>query len=155
MRAKLGFARDEEGDSTLLKDLLALLAAHHVDYTVFFRRLCTAAAGASQDSALALSFGNEPDAFGSWAEVWRRRLALEGDAPQARASAMRRVNPAFIPRNHRVEEALEAAVRRNDFEPFETLVRVLGRPYDDQPDSASLADPPGPEQHDYKTFCGT
>jgi uncharacterized protein YdiU (UPF0061 family) len=155
MRAKLGLVREEEGDSTLLADLLALLAAHHVDYTSFFRRLCAAAADASEDSGLALSFGDEPDAFRSWAEAWRRRLAVEADAPHARASAMRRANPAFIPRNHRVEEAIEAAVRRSDFDPFENLVRVLGRPYEDQPDSAYLAEPPGPEQHDYKTFCGT
>jgi uncharacterized protein YdiU (UPF0061 family) len=68
---------------------------------------------------------------------------------------MRRANPAFIPRNHRVEEAIEAAVRRSDFQPFETLVDVLARPYEDQPDSAYFAEPPGPAQRTYKTFCGT
>ena len=68
---------------------------------------------------------------------------------------MRLANPAFIPRNHRVEEALEAAVVRADFAPFETLVKVLGRPYDDQPEHAHLEEPPGPEQHAYRTFCGT
>ena len=59
---------------------------------------------------------------------------------------MRRANPAFIPRNHRVEEAIEAAVRRSDFGPFEVLADVLARPYDDQPDFAYLADPPGADQ---------
>jgi uncharacterized protein YdiU (UPF0061 family) len=54
-----------------------------------------------------------------------------------------------------VEEAIEAAVRRDDLQPFETLVHVLGRPYDDQPEHAHLAEPPGPEQRVYKTFCGT
>jgi uncharacterized protein YdiU (UPF0061 family) len=54
-----------------------------------------------------------------------------------------------------VEEAIEAAVRRDDFQPFDTLVDVLRRPYEDQPESAYLAEPPGPEQHVYKTFCGT
>ena len=68
---------------------------------------------------------------------------------------MRRANPAFIPRNHRVEEAIEAAVRRDDFEPFELLADVLARPYDDQPEFAYLADPPGPDQRAYRTFCGT
>jgi uncharacterized protein YdiU (UPF0061 family) len=68
---------------------------------------------------------------------------------------MRRNNPAFIPRNHRVEEAIEAAVQREDFGPFETLVDVLGRPYDQQPEHARLAEPPGPEQQAYRTFCGT
>jgi uncharacterized protein YdiU (UPF0061 family) len=68
---------------------------------------------------------------------------------------MRRANPAFIPRNHRVEEAIEAAVRRNDFGPFEVLTDVLGKPYDDQPDFAYLADPPAADQRTYRTFCGT
>jgi uncharacterized protein YdiU (UPF0061 family) len=54
-----------------------------------------------------------------------------------------------------VEEAIEAAVRRGDFQPFETLVQVLERPYDEQPEYGLLAEPPGPEQREYKTFCGT
>ncbi len=155
MRAKLGFAREEEGDDALVERLLAQLAAHQVDFTLFFRRLCAAAADSSQDAGLVSLFGKEPDAFRSWAEAWRRRLAIEPDAPEARASTMRRASPAFIPRNHRVEEAIDAAVRRSDFQPFETLVDVLGRPYDDQPERAYLAEPPGPEQRGYKTFCGT
>jgi uncharacterized protein YdiU (UPF0061 family) len=97
----------------------------------------------------------EPTAFTSWAEAWRRRLALEPVTPEARASSMKRANPAFIPRNHRVEEAIAAAVRHNDFRPFEILADVLATPYDDQPDFAYLADPPGPEQRVYRTFCGT
>jgi len=67
---------------------------------------------------------------------------------------MRRANPAFIPRNHRIEQAIEAATD-GDFEPFETLARVLERPYDDQPEAAHLMEPPGAEQHAYQTFCGT
>ena len=68
---------------------------------------------------------------------------------------MRRVNPAFIPRNHRVEEALSAAVDRGDYAPFDTLLRILSRPYDDQPDFTDFAEP-APEGHGcYQTFCGT
>ncbi len=154
MRAKLGLALEERGDLTLFADLLALLAEQRVDYTLFFRRLCAVAGDSSLEPELT-SIGKEPDAFRSWVGAWRLRLAREMAAPDVRALAMRRANPAFIPRNHRVEEAIEAAVRRDDLEPFETLVDVLQRPYDDQPDSAHLATPPGPEQHAYKTFCGT
>ncbi len=68
---------------------------------------------------------------------------------------MRNANPAFIPRNHRIEEAIEAAVSRCDFQPFETLVTVLAKPYEDQTSFLHLAEPPGPEQSHYKTFCGT
>ena len=68
---------------------------------------------------------------------------------------MRRANPAFIPRNHRVEEAIEAAVRRSDFEPFELLADVLARPYDDQPELAVPRRSARPDQRVYQTFCGT
>ncbi|MGA7122183.1 MAG: YdiU family protein [Polyangiaceae bacterium] len=155
MRAKLGLVREEEDDRALLESLLAQLAAHRVDYTLFFRRLCAAAADPSADAGLTSLFDTEPDSFRSWTEAWRLRLAREADPPSARAAAMRRANPAFIPRNHRVEEAIEAAVARDDFTPFDTLVDVLGRPYDDRADRAHLADAPGPEQRVYKTFCGT
>ena len=98
----------------------------------------------------------EPGAFHSWAEDWRRRLGAEDPAttPATRAEAMRRANPAFIPRNHLVEEAIDAAVR-GDFQPFHTLVEVLARPYDEQPAHADLAEPPRPEQRVRQTFCGT
>ena len=68
---------------------------------------------------------------------------------------MRSVNPAFIPRNHRVEAVIEAAIRRNDFAPFEELLTVLSRPYDDQPPLNFYADPPEPHQQVLQTFCGT
>lgn len=157
LRAKLGLSaapsRDED-DRALAHELLDLLAAQHVDHTLFFRRLCDAAVSPAAHAAAASLFA-EPTAFETWAERWRRRLADETVAPEAQAAAMKRANPAFIPRNHRVEEALDAAVRRGDLSPFETLTAVLSRPYDDQPAHAHLADPPGPEQRGYRTFCGT
>lgn len=129
MRAKLGLRDEKESDAELVDELLGLLAEHHPDHTIFFRDLAS---------------GKVP--FDAWAEKWRAR----NPDPET----MRRANPAFIPRNHRVEEAIEAATD-GDFKPFETLVRVLARPYDDQPESAHLMEAPGKEQHDYVTFCGT
>ena len=93
--------------------------------------------------------------FHQWVPAWSQRLERENVNPETLAMAMRNTNPAFIPRNHRIEEAIEAAVSKGDFKPFETLASVLARPYSDQPDFADLAAPPGPEQHDYRTFCGT
>jgi uncharacterized protein YdiU (UPF0061 family) len=154
MRAKLGLTRDEESDRALVEGLLERMAAQHVDYTIFFRGLCVAAADLSFDLGATAPWAAEPGAIRSWAETWRRRLATESGAPEERASAMRRANPAFVPRNHRVEEAIAAAVQRGEFQPFETLVDLLAKPYDDQPDRAYLAEP-GPEQRVYKTFCGT
>jgi serine/tyrosine/threonine adenylyltransferase len=154
LRAKLGLVGEEPDDRALAQDLLDRLAEYHVDYTSFFRRLCASAAQPSADADV-LALFEDPDAFRTWAESWRQRLARDRLSPDARAAAMRRANPAFIPRNHRVEEAIEAAVRRGDFGPFELLADVLARPYDDQPDHADLAAPPGPEQRVYRTFCGT
>ncbi|WP_433932699.1 YdiU family protein [Sorangium cellulosum] len=157
LRAKLGLAREEDEDLALAADLLDLLASNGVDYTVFFRRLCAAAADPAADAQVASLFA-DPGAFGPWAEAWRQRLAREDVArvdDSARASAMRLVNPAFIPRNHRIEALIQAAVLRDDFEPFETLVRVLERPYEDQPEFAHLSEPPQVEERVQHTFCGT
>jgi uncharacterized protein YdiU (UPF0061 family) len=68
---------------------------------------------------------------------------------------MRRVNPAFIPRNHRVEEALSAAVERSDYEPFERLLKILALPFSDQPEFAAFAEPAPKGKERYRTFCGT
>ena len=68
---------------------------------------------------------------------------------------MRTINPAFIPRNHRVEAVIRAAVDRNDYRPFEELLRVLSKPYEDQPELAAYAEPPQPEERVCQTFCGT
>jgi uncharacterized protein YdiU (UPF0061 family) len=153
-RAKLGLTLEEDGDAALIEDLLGRLARSAVDYTIFFRRLCAAAETPSVDTAISAEFADS-GAFPQWALVWRRRLELESQSPAARARAMRQANPAFIPRNHRIQEAIDAAVRRADFGPFETLVRVLERPYEEQPESAHLAEPPKPEQRITETFCGT
>ncbi len=154
LRAKLGLVREEEGDPALAADLLARMASNGVDYTILFRSLSVAAGVPSEDARIASLFA-EPAAFLDWSQAWRRRLASEDLAPDARAAAMRLANPAFIPRNHRVAQAIDAAVRRDDFEPFETLVRVLGRPYEDQPESLHLAEAPRPEERVTQTFCGT
>ncbi|MGK3961940.1 YdiU family protein [Sorangium sp. So ce118] len=157
LRAKLGLVREEDEDLALAADLLDRLASNRVDYTVFFRGLCASAADPAADAQVASLFA-EPGAFRDWAEAWRRRLAREDVSRvdgRARASAMRGVNPAFIPRNHRIEELIQAAVLRDDFGPFETLVRVLSRPYDDQPEFAHLSEPPQPEERVQYTFCGT
>jgi uncharacterized protein YdiU (UPF0061 family) len=154
LRAKLGLFREEEEDAGLAADLLGRLASNGVDYTVFYRRLCDAATDAKSDANVAVLFA-DAGAFHDWAEAWRRRLGKEDVTAEARASAMRLVNPAFIPRNHRIEEMIDAAVHRADFAPFETLVQVLGKPYDDQPDFAYLAEPPRPEERVRHTFCGT
>ena len=97
----------------------------------------------------------EDCAYDAWAARWRSRLTRESRRPRERAEAMRRVNPAFIPRNHRVERALDAAVEHEDFSLFEELLTVLSRPYEDQEAFASYAIPPRAEERVLQTFCGT
>ena len=153
MRGKLGLATEEERDAVLVADLLERLASNDVDYTLFFRALCSAAEDPVADAQVAALF-QDPMAFHTFAETWRHRLQLEGDTPAQRAASMRLHNPAFIPRNHRVEQAIEAGIRGN-FEPFETMVRVLARPYEEQPEFAHLAEAPLVSERVRQTFCGT
>jgi uncharacterized protein YdiU (UPF0061 family) len=154
LRAKLGLEREEDDDRALAADLHERMAAAKVDYTVFFRLLCSAAEDRKRDDEIAALFENA-GAFHDWAARWRERLAKETTTPEARARAMRAANPAIIPRNHRIEQMIDSAARDGDFAPFETLVRVLARPYDDQPESAYFAAPPLPEERVRQTFCGT
>ena len=97
----------------------------------------------------------DPAAFTEWAVRWRQRIADEPQSPAERHAAMRAVNPAFIPRNHRVEAVIQAAVNNDDYAPFEELLTVLAKPFEDQPEFAAYADPPQPEQRVMQTFCGT
>ncbi len=153
VRKKLGFTTDEEGDLALAADLFERLTTSEVDYTLFFRRLSEAAGDPGRDDACAVLF-SEPGAYREWAERWRVRLARESIDPAARAEAMRAVNPARIPRNHRIEQAIRAA-EGGDFEPFETLVAALERPFEDDARYAYLGEPPAKEERVTRTFCGT
>jgi serine/tyrosine/threonine adenylyltransferase len=154
MRAKLGLLRAEEGDRALILALFEAMRANAADFTLTFRRLCGAALDRQAEAALRALFA-APEAYDAWAEGWRARLTRERVDPRERASAMRRVNPAFIPRNHRVEQALEAAIEREDFAPFAELLEVLARPYEDQESFQSYADPPKEDERVFHTFCGT
>ncbi len=130
------------------------MAANRADFTLTFRRLCDAAAGPEGDAGVRALFA-DPGAYDSWAVGWRRRLEEEPMSNQARAAFMRKANPAFIPRNHLVEEALGAATERQDFQPFEQLLDVVARPYEDRPDLERYTIPARPEQCVLQTFCGT
>lgn len=140
-RAKIGITAPRDGDDALITDLLARMAAGHADFTNTFRALAgDRARDQFTDSA----------AFDQWAEGWQARLVDEPE-PQA---VMRAANPAFIPRNHRIEQMISAAVD-GDYAPFTRLNTVLARPFEDQPDHADLARPPTPDEVVPATFCGT
>jgi protein adenylyltransferase len=153
LRRKIGLFDTRDGDEALVQDLLDAMARGKADFTLTFRRLSEAAADASVDGKVRDLFA-EPALFDEWATRWRRRIADEPRSPAERRAAMRAVNPAFIPRNHRIEAVIQAAVA-GDYAPFEELVTVLSNPYDDQPAFAAYADPPEPDQRVLQTFCGT
>jgi uncharacterized protein YdiU (UPF0061 family) len=116
--------------------------------------LCDAALGPEGDEPVRSLFVN-PLAYDGWAKRWRERLALEPQDASSCRTAMRAVNPAFIPRNHRVEAAITAAVERDDFSLFDEMLAVLATPYEDQPRYAHYAEPPEPHEVVHQTFCGT
>jgi uncharacterized protein YdiU (UPF0061 family) len=149
MRAKLGLVSEDEADLNLATGFLAAMEGKRVDYTLAFRYLADAALGREEPIRALFT---EPSAYDLWSGHWRARLAREAVTPLARAQALRRVNPAFIPRNHRVEAALSAAVERADYAPFETLLNILSRPFDDRPELAAFAEPPPEGQSHYRTF---
>jgi serine/tyrosine/threonine adenylyltransferase len=153
LRRKIGLCTERDGDAALTQDLLQRMAENGADFTLTFRGLCDAT-GPEGDAAVRALFA-DPGAYDKWAARWRHRLVQEPGEPEARRAVMRAVNPAFIPRNHIVEAALAAAVNRQDFGPFEELLEVLSRPYDDRPGFEHYAAPPGPEERVVETFCGT
>ena len=138
----------------MAQDLLERMARNGADFTLTFRRLCDAAVSPDGDAAVRSLFA-DPGAFDDWAARWRHRLAEDGGEADERRAKMRGANPAFIPRNHLVEEAISAAVHQADFSPFESLLAVLSTPYEDHRAFARHADPPGPEQVVHQSFCGT
>lgn len=154
MRDKIGLSTVEDGDLELVQSLLAAMQAGRADFTLTFRRLSHLAAGDNNEAAFLATF-EEPAAATAWVSRWRERLAHETWPASERAAAMLKVNPAFIPRNHRIEQAITAAVEDADFSLFEALLAVLSRPYEEQPDFAPYMEPPKPEERVLQTFCGT
>jgi uncharacterized protein YdiU (UPF0061 family) len=150
-RAKLGLAQAEDGDAALAENLLSRMAEPQVDFTVLFRALGAASRdGTGLEPARALF--PDPSLFDGWAERWCARLAREDRSDTDRQLAMAATNPALIPRNHRIEAAIQAALQ-DDFAPFERLSAALATPFrETDPD---LATPPRPEERVTRTFCGT
>jgi serine/tyrosine/threonine adenylyltransferase len=153
LRDKLGLSHAEPGDLALAQDLLAVMAANSTDFTLAFRRLAEVESGPEGLESFRQLFATTGE-IDSWISRWRERLSHEETDASARRSGMRRASPAFVPRNHRVETALAAAVA-GDMGPFERLNRVLSRPFDDQPEAEEFTLPPAETDPGYRTFCGT
>ncbi|BCS88552.1 protein adenylyltransferase SelO [Pseudodesulfovibrio sediminis] len=149
--AKVGLHTATDSDFALTRELLSLMHQDHVDFTVAFRTLCDCEDRA--DSFTSLFDARE--AIAAWVEEWRSRLKAQGNNKAERRHAMRAVNPAFIPRNHRIEEAIRAAEDTGDFALTHRLIEILSNPFADQPENSAYQEPPQPSQRVHQTFCGT
>ncbi|AKG36446.1 protein adenylyltransferase SelO [Paenibacillus durus] len=146
MRAKLGIFNEEPEDESLIEDLLAMMRENRADYTNTFRVLTF---DKLEDTVL-----HGTTEFAQWHERWQTRLGRQQEPKTSSQQLMRSSNPALIPRNHRVEEALEAAVQ-GDYSVMERLLDVLARPFAHSPEQADYSAPPAPSACPYRTFCGT
>ena len=157
MGEKLGITLAGDDDAALLNDWLGLLEAGSADFTLAWRALTHAATDAAREGEVKVLLAGDGAGgarFDAWAGRWRGRLAAERGGAAASAARMRGANPAYIARNHRVEEAL-AAAEQGDLGPFEELVAVLEHPFDEQPGKDRYAAAPRPEERVTATFCGT
>ena len=156
MCRKLGLTTAGDGDRPLVESWLSLLEQHEVDFTLGFRRLTDyLAASDSAEDALRNVFGKGSSALDNWLTLWRQRLSREQQSREALAQIMAAANPVYIPRNHRIEAVITAAVEQGDFKPMHEMVDVLSNPYAEQPGRELYAQPPAPSERVYQTFCGT
>jgi len=141
LRRKFGLFTEHDDDHALIQGFLKLLMDNGLDYTLAFRRL---------------SNGEMPVDDADWTARYRARLALEPQDEATRRAAMQAVNPLYIPRNHRVEAALKAAIENHDYGPFEELLVVLARPFEERAEFAAYAEPPSEDdRRNFRTYCGT
>ncbi|SFM23794.1 protein adenylyltransferase SelO [Shimia aestuarii] len=140
--AKIGLTAVTDGDMALITEYLSLMAEQGTDFTNSFRALNN---GTARDQFV------DRDAFDAWNTRWRTRLESETQDPVATMNA---ANPALIPRNHRIEEMIAAAVN-GDYRPFDRLMRALSTPFTDPRDDADLTRPPSESERVHATFCGT
>jgi uncharacterized protein YdiU (UPF0061 family) len=144
LRRKLGLFTEHDGDGELAQAFFNVLADSGIDFTLAFRRL---------GEGTARGLFDEPAPFDGWEQRWRERIAQEPQDEATRREAMRTANPIYIPRNHKVEAALGAAVERDDYGPFEELLTALSRPFEERPEFAAYAGPPSEEeQRNFRTY---
>jgi len=147
MRSKLGIFNEEIEDESLIEGLLSVMQKYRADYTNTFRALTF---DKPEDTVLF-----DTTEFTQWHEQWQARLGRQQEPKASSHQLMRNSNPALIPRNHRVEAALEAAVVQGDYSVMERLLEVISNPYAHSPEQADYSTLSGLSPLPYRTFCGT
>lgn len=147
MGKKIGLAELESRDAGLIESLLEWMQQQKLDFTKTFRDLAS--------ETICTSQVYQDTTFVKWRENWEAKLKEYGKSRASVSSAMNRVNPAIIPRNHRVEEALAACEQRDDVGVLERLLEAVTDPFSEKPENQAYRDPAPPTQTCYQTFCGT
>ncbi|PEJ57763.1 hypothetical protein CN692_11790 [Bacillus sp. AFS002410] len=146
MRKKIGLFKEEEQDKSLIDELLEIMEKNKADYTNTFR---------------ALSYGQKDEPlfesaeYKQWEKQWHERLNRQSESKEESLQLMKDNNPTVIPRNHRVEEALEAATKDGDYSVMEKLVKVLSNPFVESKEQVSYCSLPPDPDRPYQTYCGT
>ncbi len=154
-RAKLGLQIEDENDQDLILQLLEQMEQNNLDFTLTFRHLADRLCSSDIHTPLPDSVFTLPESFQPWLNSWEQRVQQETLSPQQRQKIMYAANPAIIPRNHQVEEAINAAQSSKDFKPFHELVDALSTPHQFDPSKEKYIKPPMPDQVVEHTFCGT
>jgi uncharacterized protein YdiU (UPF0061 family) len=144
LRRKLGLFTNQPQDIELIKKLFVVMHVKSADFTNTFRMLSRVPEGGALDSV-----------FEDWSKAWLNRQKEEGRKPNEVGKLMRSQNPAFIPRNHLVQKAIDDAVEQNNFETMNTLLTVLSNPYEEQPQYVDFQKTPTAAERVTQTFCGT
>ncbi|MFK0384584.1 YdiU family protein [Agrobacterium sp. NPDC090273] len=152
MRQKLGLVTEEDDDTALVQALLAMMQASEADFTLTFRRLSHAADG---DAEAFRGMFIDLAAADAWLARWRTRAERDGVSAAQRKAAMLSINPTIIPRNHRIEELIAAAVEDGDFEPFHDMLAAIAKPFEERDEFAVYMQAPMNHERVSRTFCGT
>ena len=154
MYKKIGLTQNEPEDINLLEQLLELMKENKTDYTLTFRYLSDAIENDTGNSNFEKQFLSQ-NKISEWLVSWRKRLKIQSASFKKIKMSMQKENPAFIPRNHRIEKAIYEAVDNNDYSYMDHLILLLNKPYQDQPNNSEYMHPPEKHDHNYQTFCGT
>lgn len=149
---KLGLSSIKKGDEELANKLFSMLQEHNIDYTQFFRGLSSVA---DSEADTVRNLFEKPETYDLWHTQWIQRLATDPKSLSDKITLMNLTNPVYIPRNHLVEEAINAAEQDNDYKPFEKLLSVLAKPFEERTGLEKYTQGAPKDFGPYKTFCGT
>ncbi len=154
MLEKIGIATQQKNDLQFIEQLLKLMQEHKADYTLTFRYLPLSIENNSYKKELEEIF-NSSQGFKSWYESWQERLNVEDGSLVEISNKMLSANPQYIPRNHKIEQVIDAAIEKSDFSMMHEFISVLNNPYSEQNGMSHYAKPPEKHERVYQTFCGT